>query len=162
MTFQNELKRQYNYDKDTGVFTRLIAKSNRVKVGDVVGYKHPKGYLIIELNGKTYLSHRLAWLYVYGNFPENQIDHINGNKSDNRIENLREATNAENHQNFNRPKSNSKSGIIGVYFDSKRNKWYSHITTNGKLKHLGYFQDKYLAEKAYVDAKRQLHPFNTM
>lgn len=162
MLTQQQLKEYLHYNPDTGVFTRLFSKTSKIKIGDVVGYKTKKGYGFVNLNGKNYFSHRLAWLYVYGYTPKHQIDHINGIKDDNRICNLREATNAENHQNFTKPMAHNTSGVLGVHFHKKRKKWCVTITTNGKLKHIGYFLDKDLAAQAYIEAKRQLHPFSTI
>ena len=82
------LRSQLHYDPATGVFTRKVATSNTVKVGDVAGNRHIDGYWEVSVLNKTYLAHKLAWLYVYGEMPSGRLTHINGDKSDNRIENL--------------------------------------------------------------------------
>ena len=78
MITQKELLENLVYDKDTGVFTRKISLNTKIRVGDVAGGKDVKGYVCIRVMGKTYKAHRLAWLYVHGKWPENEIDHING------------------------------------------------------------------------------------
>jgi hypothetical protein len=79
MITQEELKRVLHYDPDTGVFTRRVTLSSKAKAGDIVG-TNMRGYLQVCIHGKQYRLHRLAWLYVYGVFPEHETDHINGNK----------------------------------------------------------------------------------
>lgn len=98
MLTQDRLRELLHYDPDTGVFTNIKPR-HRVKVGDIAGSNSGKGYLQIQIDQKRYSAHRLAWLYTYGRFPEEFIDHINGNPSDNRIVNLREVTQRENLQN---------------------------------------------------------------
>jgi hypothetical protein len=143
-----------DYDPDTGIFTWLVDKSNRIKVGDVAGSKHSNGYIQIMIDGKNYFGHRLAWLHVYGYFPENQIDHINRDPGDNRIANLREVSNQCNLRNTGNRKNNT-SGVKGVYWHKLAGKWYARIKTNNKNKYLGYYEDfdeavlaRYEAEKA--------------
>ena len=89
MITQSKLKELVNYDQDTGIFTWKKRTSNRIKIGDIIGNLHNCGYIEMGVNGKRYLAHRLAWLYVYGYMPK-LIDHINTNKQDNRICNLYE------------------------------------------------------------------------
>ena len=98
-----------------------------------------KGYLVMTAFGKRYTLHRLAWLYVKGYWPL-IIDHINGDKLDNRFCNLREVTNQENHMN-NRRASNNTSGVTGVYYNKKRNLWCAQMKFNGKTYHLGSSKD---------------------
>lgn len=92
----------------------------------------------ISIFNRTYLSHRLAWLYVYGDFPKDEIDHIDGNPTNNSIKNLRSATSQENKKNMCRPKTNT-SGVIGVGWRKCRKKWRATISLNNKQLHLGYF-----------------------
>lgn len=133
------LKSQLNYDSITGIFTR-IDNSGKAKIGDSVGYHSKDGYLSIGVNGKKYLAHRLVWMYIYGEFPKEQIDHINRNKSDNRICNLREATHAQNQQNRNVLNSN-KSGVSGVSFSIDTNKWVASVGSYSNRIHLGSFDN---------------------
>jgi citrate synthase len=110
---QEYLKSILDYDLDTGIFTWKVSKANRTKVGDVAGWSY-NGYREIEINNKAYKAHRLAWLYVYGEMPKNLVDHVDGNRSNNKISNLREATYQENSENYKTPKTN-KSGVKNVY-----------------------------------------------
>lgn len=147
----------FNYDKDSGVFTRRVTTNNRAKAGSVAGSMARNGYLYVSIGRRKYIMHRLAWLYVTGEWPKNDIDHINGIRSDNRIANLRDVSRAENIQNTRAAKSNSTSGLLGVTFDRARNKWAAAITTDGKITHLGRFDEKHEAHKSYIEAKRVLH-----
>ena len=108
------LREVLDYGPDTGVFTWKIRTNSRVKVGDVAGALRPDGYIQISIDGRLHRAHRLAWLYVTGESPPDQIDHINGVRDDNRIANLRLATSAENKQNLRRAKSRNKTGFLGV------------------------------------------------
>jgi hypothetical protein len=152
------LKESLYYDPDTGIFTNLKSRG-AAKKGSVAGCKDSKGHSQIMLGNKRHQAHRLAWLYVHGNFPEKYIDHINEIKTDNRIVNLRLATCQENHQNQSSPQTNNTSGFRGVTWHKQHRKWMAQIMVNGKHKHLGYFDTAEQASEAYVTAKRELHPF---
>ena len=148
---QQRLRELLNYDPDTGVFTWKAPKSNRIKVGQKAGaaLKHVD-YRQIGIDGTTYRAHRLAWMYVYGEDPGPlQVDHINRDRSDNRIGNLRLTTNQENH--FNLP-------CKGCYFRGDRQQWCAQITFDGVSQHLGYFMTEVEARLAYLAAKKRLHP----
>lgn len=119
---QQELKQNLNYSEETGVFIWGINKVGGPKQGREAGTVTANNYISICVLRKRYYAHRLAWLYVYGEFPENQIDHINHNRSDNRIKNLRCVTHAENAMNMARRKT-SKSGCAGVTWDKANKKW---------------------------------------
>jgi len=155
---QEQLQQLLSYDPDTGIFTNLKSRG-RVKIGSVAGSKYSNGYICIAIDSKRYLAHRLIWLYVYGEFPANQIDHINEVKDDNRLVNLRLATNQENNHNISTPNKNNTSGYLGVYWYKPYGKWLAQIKVNGKDKHLGYFDTGEEASKAYLAAKRKLHQF---
>jgi hypothetical protein len=128
-----------HYDPLTGEFRW---KERRGVVFDKnAGSDRGDGYFSICVDGKRYLVHRLAWFYVHGLWPIHQIDHINGNPSDNRLANLREATNSQNQQNTGPRSSNSKSGHKCVYLH-KSGKWYARITVNNRTFTEGYFADK--------------------
>ena len=154
------LKELLQYNPSTGNFTWIANMGKRVKAGQVAGCIHHMGYVVIYKDKKSYLAHRLAWLYVYGEYPTNNIDHINGIRSDNRIENLRDATQAENCQNIH--KVRCSSGLMGAYFDKTRSRWYSAIKLNGKSKLLGHFKTAKDAHQVYISAKRLMHPFGNL
>lgn len=138
---QSELKEQIHYDPETGIFTRL--KNNLINIGTI----QKSGHIRFMVNGNKYLSHRLAWLYVHGEFPFDEIDHINGIPSDNRISNLRVCTHSQNMKN-RKVYVNNKSGLVGVYFDKLKNKWRSQCALNGRRFSLGLFETKELAYEA--------------
>ena len=138
---QEMLKENIHYEPKTGLFTRLKAKSNSVKVGDIAGYINKvNGYRAIQINGKIYKAHRLAFLYMTGKFPTDEVDHINHSRDDNRFVNLRKVTRLENLRNQSMYSKN-KSGFTGVCWHERDSKWVANIRINGKLKHLGYFKD---------------------
>ena len=151
------LREVLTYDAETGDFFWLVATAQRVRVGDVAGGIHPSGYRQIVVDGRLYMAHRLAWFYIYGAWPTNQIDHINGDRADNRLANLREATNAENSQNQRHPSANNQSGFLGVSKD--RSRWKARIMVGGRHRHLGYFDSPEEAHTRYLEAKATLHPF---
>lgn len=105
---------------------------------------------------RRHFAHRIIWLFVYGEWPVEQIDHINGDTSDNRLENLREATRSENSMNQRRP-SNNTSGFKGVYWHKKRHEWRAAIQVYGVKKHLGVFNSAEDAYDAYVSAAKVHH-----
>ncbi len=146
------------YNAVAGSFTWVVATAHGRINNRIAGYKRSNGYVRIKLDGKLYYAHRLAWLWTYGHWPLAEIDHINGDPSDNRIANLREATRAENCQNITTPKHGT-SGLIGAHFDSQRSRWFSQISVGGKNNHLGYFNTAQEAHEAYKAAKRKLHAF---
>ena len=156
---QKRLKYLFDYDSEAGVFTRVAKPCNRVKIGDSCGDNDGHGYLRCLVDGKRYKLHRLAWLYVYGVWPTNEIDHINGIRDDNRILNLREATRAENSQNQSHPQKNNKCGVLGVWVDKNTNKFCAQIRVNGKKKWIGSFLTQAEASQAYLLAKNQYHEF---
>ena len=155
----DRLRQLLSYDASTGIFTRRISQTNRVKVGDIAGSPNQKGYINIMVDGRLYPSHRLAWLYVHGEWPRAQIDHINGTKTDNRIANLREATNSQNMQNMRTARSDNTSGLLGVRWHKRDKRWHARIMVDGKARHLGSFGSSDDAQAAYLAAKRQLHDF---
>lgn len=148
-----ELKKVLEYNPETGVFIRKIKLGGR-KVGEVAGHIRPNGYLTLNVNGKTYYGHRLAWLYVYGKSPDKLIDHQDGDPSNNKIDNLREVCHRQNlcNQKLNK---NNKSGCNGVYLFKKRNKWIAQIKLNSKSTYLGIFNKKIDAIKCRKEAEKK-------
>lgn len=144
-----------NYVPDTGQFTWNKAR-RRCRPGDPTGCRMNNGYICIRVDNVLYTAHRLAWLYSYGAWPEHQLDHINKDRADNRLCNLRTATNAENAQNTKR--RDNKSGYTGVYKENAR--WKAEIKLNYKTIRLGLFDTPEQAHAAYLAAKHDLHPFS--
>lgn len=157
------LRELLHYDPATGVFTWLVAhgRHGRFPAGAIAGYKNDKGYLYIWLDGRFYRLHRLAWLYVHGQWPEDQIDHRDTIREHNRIDNLRPATNAQNAQNQHAAPRNNTTGCTGVSFYKPSGKWLSRIMSNGKAIHLGYHDTMAAAVAARLAAKRAYHPFQS-
>lgn len=137
-----------------------IKNRRKAKAGNRIGSKTQEGYRQTSLFLKQYKEHRLIWLYHYGNFPLKELDHLNGIRDDNRIENLRECVEGKNQQNIRKPNITNKNGFLGVYPSSKR--WMARITSNGKSIYLGSFDTKEEAHLAYIQAKRQYHPFGEL
>jgi len=134
MITQSELKYLINYDSSTGIFTRKHSLLGR-KAGSQCGTLHGKKgniYIRMSVKGYTAPAHRLAWLYVYGCMPTHQIDHIDGDRLNNRIENLRDVTQAENTKN-RRLQKNNKTGISGVKWTKRDKLWAATIKVSGKL-----------------------------
>lgn len=138
MLTQKELKKVLHYDQKTGIFIRLIPSGGAIK-NSIAGTKHNGRYTRIQIDGNRYLAHRLAWLYTYGYFPENQLDHIDRNKRNNKISNLREVSHQCNNRNCGNPKHNTSS-VRGIYWSKSNNKWYTQIKINYKIIYLGYHE----------------------
>jgi hypothetical protein len=157
------LRELLDYDPGTGVFVWRMKKA-RASAGDVAGFSTSHGYFAIKVDGHRCYAHRLAWLYVYGEWPVDHVDHINGNGEDNRICNLRDVPRTINAQNMRRAHADSRhSKLLGVSSShSLKNPWAAHISINGKLRHLGHYPTQELAHAAYLDAKRAHHPGCTL
>lgn len=143
------------YDASTGHFKWKRKTCCKVVVGKSAGFVAGNGYKVISIGGIKYPAHRLAWLYVYGTFPEFDTDHINGDPLDNRIVNLRAATRRQNMANKKMHKNNS-SGVKGVYWCIQRKKWRASVRINGRNKHAGFFDDKEAAGAAYLAKAKEL------
>ena len=134
---QARLKELLNYCPDTGQFIWRVTR--RVKAGSIAGARHPtQGYIAIKIDGVLYRAHRLAWLYSFGYWPPDDVDHINRIRDDNRLHNLRLATRAQNCQN-RRIRTDNKSGYPGVNWHSRDLKWRAYINIRNKNVSLGYF-----------------------
>lgn len=157
MLTAERLKEIVSYDPETGKFTRLHpVKGARVVAGNL----RLDGYLSIYIDGKARSAHRMAWLYVHGRMPAEQLDHINGDRTDNRIVNLREVSKGQNAQNIGKAYANNKSsGVLGVY-RHVCGKWQAKIQVNGKSRSLGLFESIDAARVAYLAAKDEVHPFS--
>ena len=158
---QDELKKILSYNPETGLFYWKVKPNKRLPIGVQAGGIR-SGYVKIKVNRKMYAAHRLAWLYVHGKEPEHFTDHINGNPLDNRIANLRPATASENMQNIRKPQKNNSHGNLGVTYDPKKKLWRARIGIDGIRKYIGKFKTQEQAAQAYLEAKRAMHPFNTL
>ena len=153
---QSQLKELIHYDADTGLFTRISSPyKHRIGVINTCA-NHRDGYFEIGLFGKTYKSHRLAWLYIHGCLPKDDIDHVNRDKLDNRLVNLREASRSQNKQNIGRQRNNT-SGFKGVSYHKYNRKWRATIDIDDNRINLGYFSTPESASMAYEEAAKTLH-----
>lgn len=148
------------YELATGLFRWRVRASNRVKVGDVAGNLMKTGRVQIHLDGENHLAHRLAWFYVFGEWPRHVIDHINGDPSDNRLANLRDVTTKINNQNRRAAGARSSTGLLGAF--KYAHGFRSQIMVDGVLVNLGTFDTAHAAHAAYLAAKRQMHDGNTL
>ena len=139
------INRLFSYNDESGVLSWKVKLNRSIKVGREAGTvnKYNK-YRIVTINNKKYMSHRIIWAHVYGFWPSNDIDHINHNRSDNRIENLREVTQKENRRNMSLDVRN-KSGVAGVSWSKDINMWSVFIKPYDKNLYLGMFEDKFEA-----------------
>jgi hypothetical protein len=169
---QELLHNIFLYNKETGIFT---FKERNIDMGSYnvfnsrfankeTGTLNKKnGYIILAIYNKTYLAHRLAWLYEYGYLPDVQIDHKDNIRHHNWISNLREATNKQNSENRHTAScSNKSTGLLGSSYDKRSGKFRSVITRNGKMIHLGTFNTAEEAHQRYLEEKRKIHEFNML
>jgi hypothetical protein len=143
---QTRLREILHYDPMTGIFTWKMSPSHNVKVGAVAGTKEKKGYINISIEDRKQKAHRLAWLYIYGVWLTEQLDHKNGLKDDNRIDNLRVATGSQNQANGS---STAISGYKGAYFDKRSGKWHAKIKIKGEDTYLGAYPTPQEAHEIY-------------
>lgn len=154
MLTQEILKIFIKYDPLTGYFYKIPS-------GLQVGSANSKGYVYINLGTKKYLAHRLAWLYMTGEWPDFEVDHEDTNKSNNIWKNLREATRGQNLQNRKKAQTNNKStNTLGVYLCGKR--FMTRLQTDYGVRYLGTYDTIAEAKEVYIEAKRKYHPFGTL
>ena len=154
-TTADEVHSRLDYDPGTGLFRWKVCH-HKSRAGTIAGHPSNEGYIVIKFGKHIYRAHRLAWFYVYGQWPNNQIDHIDGDKSNNQIANLREATNAQNMCN-KRAHRDNPSGLKGVTFHKLSGKWGAQIMVNYRKIWLGVFDDKLTAHAAYTEAAKKYH-----
>lgn len=150
---QESLKSILNYSLETGVF-KWASPRPKIRVGDVAGGLRG-GYRRIRIDGRKYTASRLAFLWMTGEFPKGEIDHLNGDRDDNRWINLRDVTRVVNQQNERCARATNVLGILGVSQEGK--KFCAQIRHEGKNLYLGSFDTPALAHAAYVHEKRKLH-----
>lgn len=154
-----ELKQLLAYEPDTGALRWKVAESRRVNVGDIAGHVEPRGYVWISVRGHKIVAHRVAWAYVHGAWPSGEVDHINGDKGDNRISNLRDVSKSENMRNRKGAKQNNRLGILGVHFETRRNRFVAQIQADDKRRvYLGSYKTAEEASAAYCAARELYHP----
>jgi hypothetical protein len=154
MLTQKELKERLYYNPETGIFTWIKTKNNRIKNNTIAGnINKTTKYLTIRINHTLYLAHRLAWLYVYGNWPNNQIDHIDGNRLNNRICNIRNVTSRQNCQNYTRHRNGH---LVGTAYHKINKIWAAAIWIDKKNIHLGSFDTAIEAHEAYMQKLQEI------
>lgn len=155
------LRAHCDYDPSTGIFTRRNSQG-RWRAGTAITGTESHGYTLLWIGGKQRAAHRLAWLWMTGAWPVNDIDHINGCRADNRWINLRHVDRSTNLENMRRAKSHNRStGLLGAYFSTK-GRFTSRIRVRGVDRYLGCFGSPEDAHAAYLAAKRELHQGNTI
>lgn len=153
------LRQRLSYNPDTGLFHWREKRWSRRGLTTPAGCLGKFGYRYICVDYVHYMAHRLAWFYVHEDWPEADMDHIDGNRDNNAIANLRKATRFENNQNCKLSK-NSTSGYVGVSFHKQTQKWRAYIGVDYKYIHLGLHDTAEAAYAAYLEAKAELHTFN--
>lgn len=154
MISQKRIQELFDYDQETGYVINRVTRCPTALKGDRAGTVGVKGYRQVYLSGTIYYEHRLVWFYVHGYWPI-QIDHINGDRSDNRLANLREVTQSQNNANSDRSKDASR--LRGAYWIPERHKWRADIQIDGQTKYLGYFGTAEAAHSAYLAAAETIY-----
>lgn len=153
----NRLKELLKYDHQTGVFTWMPRHRKPQFAGKQAGCTKANGYIYINIDGVGYLAHRLAFFYATGCHPKNTIDHIDGDKKNNSIANLRDVPSLVNSQNRKKANADNKLGVLGVRFVESTHSYRAQIRVRGSVKFLGNFKTPELAHNAYISAKRIYH-----
>ncbi len=162
MITRKRLREVLSYDRRSGIFIWKVSLSYRGKKGTVAGCLNRDGYVEIGIDRRRYYGHRLAWLYVHGDHPE-KIDHRDLNRSNNRLNNLREVCQSGNAQNVRAARrSNKSTGLLGASFHKASGLFKAELSVNGQVRYAKYFKTAKLAHAAYVQAKRKFHPMCTL
>lgn len=149
------LRSVWRYDPETGYVTWAKKTGKKVAVGARVGAPHCAGYLQTSQQGEVHLLHRLIWLYVHGSLPVTHIDHVNGDRTDNRLANLRLADPSQNTAN-QKQRADNTSGVRGVSWSSRRNAWIAQIRWRGRPRYLGQYASLKAASDAYRSAAAEM------
>ena len=150
------LRELLSYEPETGHFRHLLRRSG-VTLGALAGCVATNGYAYISIDGRKYCAHRLAFLHMTGEWPIEDVDHINCDPTDNRWANIRSVSRKVNNQNRRRTRSDNTSGFMGVSRCMDGDKWRARVMLNQREVHLGRFDTREAAQAAYLKAKRQLH-----
>ncbi|WP_204371524.1 HNH endonuclease signature motif containing protein, partial [Burkholderia multivorans] len=150
-----------NYDPQTGIFVWLVKRRGKGGPGKVAGCISNRRY-VIRVDGHLYHASRLAWLYMTGEWPDGEIDHIDTDSLNNRWENLRDVSRKVNQQNIRSARSNNINGVLGVAPNKGGKSFQARICIEGKTKYLGSFKTESEAHEAYINAKRRFHKGNTL
>jgi hypothetical protein len=162
---QDRVRELLSYNPETGrlIWIRKAApNAYRIKIGSTAGTRMNTGYLEICINDRRYLAHRIAWLYMTGSWPTGQIDHMDGDRTNNVFSNLRDVPHFGNQQNFKRARVDNRSTQLLGVSRSGRFGYKAEITARGVRKHIGSFPTPEAAHAAYVEAKRRLHEYGTL
>ncbi|UVH54668.1 HNH endonuclease [Variovorax paradoxus] len=155
------LRELLDYDPETGMFVRKVRTAQRHHAGDradfLIKSGNQKGYYRVSIDSRRFLAHRLAWLYVHGEWPKQDIDHRDSDRGNNRIANLRDVSNEVNRQNIRGPMSSNRCGLLGVFYHAQTRKWRARIQVKRRGIHLGLFVTPEEAHQAYLVAKRKYH-----
>ncbi|MBT9493914.1 MAG: HNH endonuclease [Paucibacter sp.] len=158
---QERLKELLHYEPETGVFTWRVYRCAQARAGDRAGTVSKKsGYRFINVDHGMYLAHRLAFFYMSGNWPSKDVDHLKGNRDDNRWLRIRELSRQQNMQNLQKAHRDNRTGLLGVI--PYKSRFTAQIRAGGKNRHLGVFDTAEEAHAAYLVAKRDIHPASTI
>ncbi|AZS78768.1 HNH endonuclease [Achromobacter spanius] len=152
----DEISALLAYDPATGVLRWRVNCRGTVRAGNVAGCQYSNGYVMVSVLGRRFLAHRLAWLLATGAWPNSEIDHLDGDRANNRISNLRDVSHLTNMQNRRMANSDNTSGFLGA--SPYKGRWKAQIKIVGKVRYLGMFDSPEAAHAAYIEAKRKLHP----
>lgn len=150
----------FDYDDGTLRWKDSLSGKSRIR-GAAAGYVNGDGYIVVETGGKAVAAHRIVWLMHHGVWPQGEIDHLNGVRNDNKIENLRDVERLTNTENRRSASRHSRSGWLGVE-QLKSGQFRARIRSRGTLHELGIFSSGEDAHSAYVEAKRRIHAGNTL
>ena len=154
---QTRLRELLHYNPDTGAFTWRVDRPPRARAGDTPRAPTKAGYLRVGIDNDLYYLHRLAWLYTHGVWPNGVVDHVNGDRADNRLVNLRDVSHATNLQNLKRARGDNKTGLLGVYLRGDTGRYSANIKGPEGKRSLGCFATAEEAHAAYINVKRNLH-----
>ncbi|MCD8514634.1 MAG: HNH endonuclease [Burkholderiaceae bacterium] len=156
MVSVQRLRELFDYDDEAGVLYWKVSYGKAFK-GNRAGYVNASGYMTVGLIGEKFRVHRIVWAVVHGAWPKHVIDHIDGNKLNNRIENLRSVSASVNMQNIRKPTKANTSGYLGVYWSQRRGGWMASLSTAGKQTRWGPYKTAERASEKYLTKKREMH-----